>query len=106
MDCRRAQTLLRPAVHRNSAAAASDRGSLPDTALRDLRSCEEAHRVAQDLNHAIDLFERVVEIETRARCPRQTELLHQRLIAMMPAAQGESLLVGEGRQVVRMDVIH
>src|SRR5262245_34549916 len=47
-------------------------------------------------------MKRVVKIETRASGPREPQLPHQRLCAVMPATQSESLFVRECREVVRM----
>ena len=60
----------------------------------------------EDLDHAIDLGRRVVKIKTGARRAGQTELAHQRLIAMMSAAQRQPVLIGERRQIVRVRRLH
>src|SRR5207248_9855413 len=86
--------------------AANDRGSLPDRALRVRCSCEEPGSLAQDVNHAIDLRGCVVEIETGTGCSGQAEPAHERLVAMMSAAQGEAALIGERGEVVRMYSFH
>ena len=49
---------------------------------------------------------RVVEIETGASRSGHSESAHQRLIAMMTAAQRQSTLVSESGQVVRMRRVH
>ena len=48
---------------------------------------------------------RVVKIKTRARGGFDAQLLHQRLIAMMPAAQGHAALVRHRHHVVRVNVV-
>ncbi len=60
----------------------------------------------EDLNHSIDLLHRIVEVEAGARCARHAEAAHQRLIAMMPAAHGQPVLIRERGQIVRMRSIH
>ena len=60
----------------------------------------------KDFNHSIDFLYRVVEIETRARCARHSEPTHQRLVAMMPAAHGQPILIRKRSQIVRMRSVH
>ena len=60
----------------------------------------------KDFNHSIDLLHRVVEVETRARCARYAEAAHQWLVAMMPAAHGQAILIRERGQIVRMRSVH
>jgi hypothetical protein len=56
----------------------------------------------KNLNHSIDLLDRVVEIETCASRARYAEPSHQRLIAMMSAAHGQAILVCKRGQIVRV----
>ena len=48
----------------------------------------------------------VVEIEARARGAGHAELAHERLVAVMAAAQGEAVLVGVGGEIVRVRPVH
>ena len=59
-------------------------------------------RIEKDCGHAVNLLTGVVEIKAGARGAGKAQLSHQRLGAMMAAAQRETMLIGEGRQVVRM----
>ena len=67
---------------------------------------KETHRALEDLNHPIDLLHRVVKIKTRARRARYLKATHQRLVAMMPAAQGQPILIRVRGQIVRMRCVH
>ena len=69
-------------------------------------SCKELRGVAEDVDHAIDFVFRVIKIETGARRSGQAKFSHQRLIAMMSAAQRQSTLIGERGQIVRMHALH
>ena len=60
----------------------------------------------EDFNHAIDFFCRVVKVEARACCPGHAEPPHQRLVAMMPAAQSQAVLVRECGEIVRVHRVH
>ena len=60
----------------------------------------------KDFNHSIDLLHRVVEVKTRARCARYAKATHQRLVAMMPAAHGQPILIRKRGQIVRMRSVH
>ena len=60
----------------------------------------------EDLNHPIDLLHRVVKIKTRTRCARYLKSTHQRLVAMMPAAHGQAILIRKRGQIVRMHSVH
>src|SRR4051812_39213242 len=53
-----------------------------------------------DFDHAIDFRLCVVEIEAGACRRCDAEFFHQRLIAMMSAAERDAALVGEGDDVV------
>ena len=96
------------AARRNFAAAANDRGSLPGKVLPVRCSCssEEAGGVAAGFRSSGRSRGGVVEIEAGARCSRQAEPAHQRLVAMVAAAQGEPALVGERGEIVRMRCVH
>src|SRR5207237_2598388 len=65
-------------------------------------SCKETRGGTENFDHAIDLIDRVVEVEAGASGPRQTESSHERLIAMVPATQRQAVLVRERGQIVRM----
>src|SRR6266487_487038 len=67
---------------------------------------KETHRSVKDFNHSIDLLHRVVEVEARARCARYAEATHQWLVAMMPAAHGQPILIRKCGQIVRMRSVH
>src|SRR5262245_48273877 len=59
--------------------------------------------VAQDFDKRIDFRRRVVKIKAGARGGRHAESLHERLIAMVPAAQGDATLIRDGDDVVGMN---
>src|SRR5215475_14465506 len=67
---------------------------------------KETHGRVKDFHHSIDLLHRVVEIEARTRCARDSEPAHQRLVAMMPAAHREPILIRKRGQIVRMRSVH
>src|SRR5829696_724285 len=56
-------------------------------------------------DEAIDVFARVVEVEARAVRGGDAELSHQRLAAMVPGANADTVEVEELRHVVRMGVV-
>ena len=60
----------------------------------------------KDFNHSIDLRRCVVKVETRASCARDTKPPHERLVAVMSAAHGQAVLIGERGQIVGMCRIH
>ncbi len=60
----------------------------------------------KDLNHSIDLFNRVVKVEARASCPRNAKPAHQRLVTMMSAPHGQPILIRERGEIVRMRCVH
>ena len=61
--------------------------------------------VAEDVNALINLPGGVVEIETGPGSGGDAKFFHQRLVAMMPSAQGETALVHEGHDVMGMDFV-
>src|SRR5258706_11362287 len=67
---------------------------------------KETHRSVKDFNHSIDLLHRVVEVEARASCAGHTEPAHQWLVAMMPAAHRQPVLIRERGQIMRMRSVH
>src|SRR5436309_4348596 len=100
---------MRPAARQNFAAGASDPGSLPDKVLRDRRarcSFKKRDRFFKDVDHAIDFLAVVIKIEARARRSREAETFHERLIAMVPAAQRQPVTIRKRREVVRMGRVH
>src|SRR6185295_1028115 len=55
-------------------------------------------------HETVDFLGRVVEVKTRARRRFHAELLHQRLVAMMAAAQCYATLIGHSHDVMSMNV--
>ncbi len=54
----------------------------------------------ENFNHPIDFRSRVIKIKTGASCSGQTESSHKGLIAMVAAAQCQTMLIGERSQIV------
>src|ERR1700720_679825 len=109
MDYRRAHERQRQAAHRNSADVANDQGSLPGKALRDRQapgSFEKSDGFLKNVDHAINFFAGAVEIKTGAGRPGHAKPSHQRLIAMMTTAHGETVTIGKGGEIVRMRRLH
>src|SRR5690606_21450236 len=67
-----------------------------------LLDAEELDDAVERLHECVDVGGRVVEIETRARGAGEAELLHQRLVAVMAAAERDGVFVGKGHDVVRV----
>ena len=61
---------------------------------------EESLDLLQGNHEAIDFLLGVVEIKTGAGGGFQPELAHQGLVAVVAAAEGDAILVGEGDDVV------
>jgi len=96
-------------ARRNSAAAASDRGSPPGKVLRGRQfpgHLKKTGRILEDVDHAIDLLTRVVEVKAGARCSGHAETPHQWLIAMMTTAHGETVTIRKRGQIVRVRRVH
>ena len=53
-------------------------------------------------DEAVDFLLGVVEVETGAGRAGEAKFAHQRLIAVVTAAEGDAILVGESHDVVRM----
>src|SRR5437016_3772388 len=53
----------------------------------------------------INFRRRIVKIKTGARRRFNAEFFHERLIAMMPAAQCNSMLIGNGYNIMRMNSV-
>src|ERR1051325_3147152 len=68
-------------------------------------TAEKLLNLLHDLDEAIDLLRRVVKIKTRARGRLDAQLVHQRLVAMMSAAQRDAALVRQFGHVVGMDAV-
>src|SRR5256885_16659293 len=60
----------------------------------------------KDFYHSIDFLHRVVKIKAGASCTGHAEPAHQRLIAMMTATHGQTVLVRERGQIMRMRSVH
>lgn len=73
--------------------------------LIEMSVAEKLLNFADDLNEAVNLIGGVVEIETRARRGLDAELFHERLVAMMPASQRHTALVGHRHHIVRVDTV-
>src|SRR5437764_8882491 len=56
----------------------------------------------KDLNHSIDLLDRVIEIKACASGTRYAEPSHQRLITMMSTAHRQAILICKRGQIVRV----
>ena len=54
----------------------------------------------------IDFFSRIVKVKACASGPGYAEPSHQRLVAMVTAAQSQSVLICESCEVVRMRRVH
>ncbi len=65
---------------------------------------EEFLDAAEAGDEDVDFLLGVIKIETRARRAREAELAHQRLVAVVAAAEGEAVFVGEGDDVVRVHI--
>src|SRR5688572_13742128 len=60
-------------------------------------------------NHShepIDFVGRIVKVKARARRGLDSKFSHERLVAMVPAAQGDSPLIGESHDIVRVHAFH
>ncbi len=60
--------------------------------------------LAEDLDESIDFGGGIVEIKTGTGRGFDAELAHQGLVAMVAAAQGDAALVGDGDEVVSVDI--
>jgi hypothetical protein len=60
-----------------------------------ISSSEEFLDFADDFDEAVDFFGRVLEIKARARRGFHAELFHERLVAMMPAAQRHTAIASD-----------
>jgi hypothetical protein len=60
-----------------------------------ISSSEESLDFADDFDEAVDFFGRVVEIKARASRGFHAELFHERLVAMMPAAQRHTAIASD-----------
>src|SRR5579859_5807360 len=67
-------------------------------------SAEELLDFAQNFDKPIDVVSCIVKIKAGASGGLDTEFVHERLVAMMPAAQGDAALIGDRNQVVGMDI--
>src|SRR5258708_16889363 len=93
--CASSSTDAPSAGHGSSARPAGTR------ALHSTR--EELLDALERRDQAVDLLLGVVEVEARAGRARQPELAHQRLVAVVAAAEGDAILVGEGHDILRVD---
>src|SRR5690625_5861627 len=66
---------------------------------------EKPLQFADRFHESGDFFPSVVKVETGARRRGDSEPFHQWLRAVMPAAQSDSFLIGEGHDVVRMKIV-
>src|SRR2546426_11288936 len=66
---------------------------------------KEFLNVPDDLHKAVDLRHGVVEIKAGPGGGFDAELFHERLIAMMPAPQRDSALIGHRHDIMGMDAI-
>jgi len=69
-----------------------------------LRNAEELLDFSQHLHKAVSLRRRVVEVKTGAGGGFNPQLAHQRLVAVVPAAQRNAALVSHGHHVMRVDI--
>ena len=60
---------------------------------------------AEGVGEPVHFIGRVVEIKTGAGSGFQAQLVHEGLVAVMSAPQRDAGLIGQGDQVVRMDVV-
>src|SRR5690349_1157582 len=67
---------------------------------------EEFLDIRDDLDKAVDLQLRVVEVEAGAGGGGHSQFLHQGLIAMMSAAKGDTALVRDGNDIMRVHAIN
>src|SRR5580693_6911393 len=92
-----------------SSARAPAATSSPATAEKTKRNfmgspAEELDRPPQGIDQDVDFLGGIVNVEAGPGGAGEAELPHQRLIAVMAAAQGDAVLVGEGDDVVRVHV--
>jgi len=58
-----------------------------------------------DFHEAVDFLGGVVEVKTGAGGGFNSQLVHERLVAVVAAAQSDAALVRDGDDVVRMNVL-
>jgi hypothetical protein len=66
---------------------------------------EEFLDFGKDLGQAVDFRGGIVEVEAGAGGGFDAEFAHERLVAVMAAAQGDAALVGQGNDIVGVHVI-
>src|ERR1041385_3880347 len=74
-------------------------------ACQDLLNSEKALDFAQHFDEPVHFALRVVKIKTGASGGFDPEFAHQRLIAMMPAAQGNASLIGHHYHIMRVNIL-
>src|ERR1700694_1670764 len=76
----------------------------PDGGAASGASGEDFAGLVQTVDEAVDLVLERVEVEAGSVRRRHSELLHQRLAAVVPGADGDALHVENLRHLVGMDV--
>ena len=77
----------------------------PSVRLVDVRSREEFLNLLQHLRKPINFFRCIIKVEARSRGGFDAQFAHQRLIAMMPAAQSDTPLISHSDDVMRVNAI-
>src|SRR5260370_36316092 len=75
------------------------------SALESFPSCaKKLLDFPQHFYETVNFFGRIVKVKTGAGRGFDAEFAHERLVAVMPPAQGHATLVGDGHQIVRVHV--
>src|SRR5438105_8593128 len=76
-------------------------GRFPDP---ETSAAEEFMNALQRSDQPVDFFLGVVEVETRAGRAREAKFAHKRLVAVVAAAQGDTVLISESHHIVGVDI--
>src|SRR5262249_12650825 len=100
------RTFVRPRSPGNSAGGDCDRESSLDRALEDSSSYEHLTNLRKRAGEGIDLLVRVVEGQRGTGGGRDAEPVHQRLTAVMPRTNRNTLTIHDRADIVGMSAIH